>query len=241
MPEGDTWTRAAPPIPSGDAGDPRLLIWLSPAFPVGAYAYSHGLELAVERGWLEGVDGLEAWLCDLTLCGSLRNDLILLAEAWRATTASDLVALGDVAALALALQPSAERRLESVTQGNAFLATVSTAWPSPRLAAARPCLGDEVTYPVALGCTAAAHAIACEAMLVGYGTAFVSNLVSAAIRLSVVGQTDGQRVISALMAPVRATAQFSSRSSLDDLGSATLLSDLASLAHETQYTRLFRS
>ncbi len=220
--------------------DPRLLVWLSPAFPVGAFAYSHGLELAADRGWVRDRDGLTDWLADLVTLGSLRNDLVLLAEAWRAVAADDAARLAAVAELALALQPSAERHLEAVGQGTAFVATVTDAWASAPLPLPLR-KGEDVAYPVAVGAITARHGIALDGTLAAFSIAFVSGLVSAAIRLSIVGQTDGQRVVAALMKPIATVARWAATSTLDDLGGATLRSDLASLAHETQYSRLFRS
>lgn len=221
--------------------DPRLIVWLSPSFPVGAFAYSHGLELAADRGWVRNRDDLSAWIADLIACGSLRNDLILLSAAWRAATASATTTLGEINNLALALQPSAERRLEAVTQGNAFFATLGAAWSTPSLASLAAAFDGDIAYPVAVGAGTAAHEMTLASVLHAYAIAFVSNLVSAAIRLSIVGQTDAQRVIAAAMPALEDAATFAVDASLDDLGSATFRSDLASLAHETQYSRLFRS
>lgn len=224
-----------------DRIDARLLLWLSPAFPVGAFAFSHGLELAADRGWVRDRAGLEGWLADLVACGSLRNDLILIGNAWRAAERSDSVSVGKVNALALALQPSAERRLETVTQGNAFIGTIEAAWPSEGLAVVRHSLDGEVAYPVAVGVVAAAHGIGLDGTRIAYALAFVSNLVSAAIRLGLIGQTDGQRVMAVLMPAIERLVGETSTAALDEIGGATLRSDLASLAHETQYSRLFRS
>ena len=228
-------------IESTIAIDPRLLVWLSPSFPVGGFAYSHGLELAADRGWVRTRDELQAWLLDLIELGSLRNDQILLAAAWRAATAADDQALRDISDLALALQPSAERRLEAVTQGNAFLATLRAAWPADATNSVLDRPAGDIAYPVAVGAGVAVHAIPLAGTLVAYSLAFVSNLVSAAIRLSIVGQTDGQRVIANLMPTLMRTAEVASAAELDEIGSAAIRSDLASLAHETQYSRLFRS
>lgn len=225
----------APPV------DARLLIWLSPAFPVGAFAYSHGLELAADRGWVCDRAGLAAWLGDLVEVGSLRNDLILLASAWRAATIADAAALVHANALALALQPSAERRLETVTQGNAFTAAVRDAWARDAATDAIDALTGDIAYPVAVGAWTGVHAMPLAGTLQAYALAFVSNLVSAAIRLSIVGQTDGQRVIAGLMPAIQSAAQAALDTTFDDVGTATLRGDVASLAHETQYSRLFRS
>jgi urease accessory protein len=221
--------------------DPRLLVWLSPAFPVGAFAYSHGLELAVDRGWLRNATDLQVWLSILVSKGSLRNDLVILAAAWRAADALDFTALAAANDLALALQPSAERHLETVTQGNAFLATLAAAWPCERLSMVMESLSGDLAYPVAIGLGAASHGVAMAATLNAYGVGFVTSLTSAAIRLSLTGQTDGQRVIAALMPLLAREAVAAEAATLDDVGGSTLRADLASLAHETQYSRLFRS
>jgi urease accessory protein len=216
------------------------MAWLSPAFPVGAFAYSHGLEFAHEAGDLPGRAALEAWLADLLARGSGRNDAILLAAAWRAAGAGDAAGLASVNELALALQPSAERLLETTTQGNAFVAALLAAWPAPGLALLQE-IGTDIAYPVAVGAAAAAHELPLIETVEAFLLAFAANLVSAAVRLGIVGQTDGQRVTAALAPRAAGIAAESPGWTLDDLGSATLRSDLASLRHETQYTRLFRS
>ena len=219
----------------------QLLLWLSPAFPVGGFAFSHGLEWAAERGWVKDRVTLEAWLVDLVTLGSIANDLVLLAAAWRAATAGDDAALREAAELAVALQPSAERHLEAVTQGGAFVAQIEAAWPCDAVARLKGMQGGEITYCTAVAVAAAGHSIALGAVLGGYGLAFAGNLVSASVRLGVVGQTDGQRVLAALVPVIETAARRASASTLDDLGGACWRSDLASLQHETQYTRLFRS
>jgi urease accessory protein len=220
----------------------ELLVWLSPSFPVGAFAYSHGLEWAREAGDVRDAASLEAWLADLLAHGAARNDAILLTAAFRAALSGDDGALHDAAELALALSTSAERRLETTTQGNAFLLAIARTFPcepAQRLRAKIFC--GEVAYPVALGTAAAGHAIPLPDLLRAYALAFVQNLVSAAIRLGIVGQTDGLRVVAALMPAVEALAAEAQDLTLEDCGGAAFRSDLAALRHETQYTRLFRS
>jgi urease accessory protein len=217
---------------------PQLLLWLSPAFPVGAYAYSQGLERAVEARLVHGRSDVEAWLADLFACGAARSDLIVLSAALRA---QQVVDLAHINAFALALQPSAERYLETTQQGGSFLDTVSASWPHAGLDTFRSAVRGAVAYPVAVGVTAAAHAIPVSDTLSAYGHAIASNLTSAAIRLSLLGQTDAQRVLATLSPVIDQTARFAETSTLDDIASATFSADLASLEHETQYTRLFRS
>ncbi|MBS0244268.1 MAG: urease accessory protein UreF [Proteobacteria bacterium] len=221
--------------------DPRLLVWLSPSFPVGAFAYSHGLEWAAGQSLVHDRATLEAWLVDLVELGSLRNDLIFVAAAWHAVVTNDAKQLIDLNDLALALQPSAERHLESVTQGTSFVRVMRDAWPTSALAPVTEALAEAAANPIAVGACTAAHGIALPGTLLAYAIAFATNLTSAAIRLSVVGQTDAQRVLATHMPRLDAAARAAETHTLDDLGGATLRSDLASLAHETQYTRLFRS
>ena len=221
--------------------DILLTLWLSPAFPVGAFAYSHGLEWAAEAGDVRDEATLVAWLTDLVEHGSARTDAILLAEALRVTSAREAARLQEVNDLALALAPSSERRLETAQQGRSFHAAIAAAWSNEAVEWASETLTDEIAYPVAVGIACAAHAIparrACEAFALG----FVANLVSAAVRLSIIGQTQGQRVLAALAAPVAALGAKAALAGLDDLGSSAFRSDIASMRHETQYSRLFRS
>ena len=218
-----------------------LLVWLSPSFPVGAFAYSHGLEWAVEAGDISNAATCEAWISDLLVHGSGYNDAIIMAAAYRAVTIRDRATLGVVAELAVAMQPSSERHLEATAQGNAFLTAARAAWEVPSLAFLKSAWDGDVAYPVAVGALSAGHDIPLSTTLDAFILAFSATLVSAAVRLGPIGQTDAQRILAALMPTIRKTAILASTSTLDDLGSAAFRSDLASLRHETQYTRLFRS
>src|SRR4051812_42453648 len=218
-----------------------LMAWLSPAFPVGGFAYSHGIEWAHEDGDVTDAASLEAWLAALLAHGAARNDAILLAASHLAAQAQDERSLAEAAELALALATSAERRLETVTQGDAFRLACAAAWPCPAFDFFDRAWPESVAYPVAIGVAAAGHGIPLEAALEGFVFAFLSNLTSAAVRLGALGQTDGQRVLAALTPNARALAAFAIDATLDDLGGAAFRSDLAALRHEAQYTRLFRS
>lgn len=217
-----------------------LFCWLSPAFPVGGYAYSHGLEWAAEAADVRDAATLSAWLATVLCEGAGRSDAILLGAAHRAVSAGDDAELVAVNDLALALAPSAELRLETAQQGRSFLSTVRATWPADRLEQAGVGL-DEVAYPVAVGLAAAAHGIGLTETARIYVTAFAANLVSAAIRLAPIGQTAGQRVLAGLAPLLAATADRAIGLDLDDVGGPTFRADLGSFRHETQYTRLFRS
>lgn len=216
-----------------------LMAWLSPTYPVGAYAYSHGLEWAVEAGDVRDEASLAAWLDDVVERGSLRNDLILADNAHR--VAGDGTALAAVNDLALALAPSRELHLETSQQGRSFLDATREAWPCPALDGVAAALPEAVAYPVAVGAAAGAHGVAAGPMRAAYGLAFVQNLVSAALRAAPVGQAAGTRVIAGLTPRVAALAESVAGLDPDAVGSATFRLDLGSFRHETQYSRIFRS
>ena len=219
----------------------RLLTWTSPAFPVGAYTCSHGLEWAVEAGAVRDAAGLRAWLADVVLHGAGRSDAVLFAAVHRAVSARNWPAVAEAAELALALQPSAERRLEATIQGRAFLTAVESVWPSPVLGRFREVWSDEIAFPVAFALAAAAHALPLAPALRGFLHAFAANLVSAGVRLVPLGQTAGLEVLAELEPVAERALAEALVSSLDDVGGAVLLADIASMRHETQYTRLFRT
>ncbi len=212
----------------------RLMTWLSPAFPVGAFAYSHGLERAIHDGLIADRASLVAWLDALLEGGSGWNDAVLLAEAWRSASAgAGLVA---VAELAIAMAGSRERHMETTLQGGAFVDAM-TAWGG-----GEPASGEGLMpYSVAVGAAAARHAIRLEDALVAYLHAFASNLVQASVRLVPLGQRDGVGALAALEPVVLRVARKAAASTLDDLGSCTLVADIMAMNHETQYSRVFRS
>ncbi len=216
----------------------RLLAWLSPAYPVGAFSYSHGIETAVEESFIKDRASLIVWLETVLREGTGRVDGALFASAWRAVDADDWPMFHAVAERAAAWRGSSEMALESRQQGASFLSITRRAWPHPFFAD----VGDELALPVAVALAAAAHGIALEAALGGYLHAFTANLISAAVRVVPLGQTDGQLALAALEPAVQnAVETAASVTDLDEVGTATPLLDWCSLRHETQYTRLFRS
>ncbi|WP_407160687.1 urease accessory protein UreF [Bradyrhizobium sp. STM 3557] len=218
----------------------RLMTFLSPAFPVGAFSYSSGIEWAVEAGDISDAASLHDWLSAMLADGAGFCDAVFFVEAHRAMDLGDMAALREVAELAAAFVPSRERQLETTTQGRAFIDIVRAAWNCDGLDEA-VALCDAIVYPAAVGLVSAAHDIPRASALHAFLHAVVSNWISAGSRLIPLGQTDSQRVLAALESVVAATAARALHASLDDLGSATFRADLASLRHETQYTRLFRS
>ena len=219
----------------------RLMAWLSPSYPVGAFSYSHGLEWLVEDGSIESCDSMVMWIEDILLRGSGRNDAILFACAWRAATQQDMERLRDVRDHGTAFAGSAERHLEAHAQGRAFCDITRRTWTSSTL---DRLLAEErrpVPYPVAVAAAAFDHGIALEPALGAYLHAFMANLVSAGLRLVPLGQTDGQRAMIALEPVIDALTQEAQGLDLSHLGSSALMADMAAMKHETQYTRLFRT
>ncbi len=221
----------------------RLQAWLSPAFPIGGFSYSHGLEQAAALGWVHDRETLVDWLDTDLRYGAGRTDAILLAAAYRAVAASG-DGIAEIAELAAALRGTSELALESTTQGISFLATIRKAWPHQTLDDLHILMASNrttPTFPVVVGAACAAHGIPLPLALQFTLHAVVANYVNASLRLIKMGQTDGQHAIAALEDAVIETAREALEASLDDIGSASLSVDIASMRHETQYSRLFRS
>jgi urease accessory protein len=222
----------------------KLMTWLSPNFPVGAFAYSHGLEYAVETGTVSDAETLTQWVAGILTFGAGRVDAALFRAAHEAETRQDDDHLARIAELGEAQRATREMALESAQQGRAFLDTLLKVWPEPRLEAWQASLaltGREPAYAVAVAVASAAAGIALAPTLNAYLHGFAANLVSAGVRLVPLGQTDGQRAMAKLEATVLAAVDNVLRRDPDDFGSAAVTVDWMSMQHETQYTRLFRS
>lgn len=212
----------------------KLLIWLSPAFPVGAFAWSAGLETAIVTRHVHDRVSAERWIAGNLARGGIRTDAILLAHAHR--VAGNAHALRDLADLCLALTPARERHDETLAMGDAFVAAAQ-AWPvAGQEALPRPC-----PYPIAVGAVTAAHGMALQAVLTAFLTAVVQGQVSVAVRLVPIGQGDGLAIVAALEQAVSAAAAQYQHLGLDAIGAVAYATDIAQMAHETLPTRIFRS
>jgi urease accessory protein len=219
----------------------RLVTWLSPAYPVGAFSYSSGIEWAVEAGDIVDAQTLRHWLEAMLADGSGMNDGIFFSQAHRATANADDVALREIAELAAAFAPTRERYIETTNLGRAFIDVTNAAWPCPALTKFQKLWNGAVAYPVAVGVACAGHVIPLASATQVFLTALTANWISAGGRLIPLGHTESQRLLSALEPTVAKTAERVLAATLDDLGSATFRADIASAMHETQYTRLFRT
>lgn len=237
-----TMTMTTTTISTDAAALARLLAWLSPAYPVGAFSYSHGLETAVEEGVVTRREELVAYTGAALLHGAGAVDAGLLALAWRAADAADAARLDDVTELAAAWRGTAELSLEAMQPGGAFATVTAAAWPEPRFSAFAARQAGRLTHAVAFGAAAAFHAVPLRPALLGWLSAFAANIVSAGVRLVPLGQTDGQVATAALLPAVEAAAEAAlALRRPEELGSCAAVIDLFSMRHETLYTRLFRS
>lgn len=231
----------SPFVMTTDAALYRLMTWLSPSYPLGAFSYSHGLEYAVEADLVRDRAGLCDWVATAVAAGAGRSDGALLAAAWEAAAADDGLRLDALVELASAWRGTAETALESRALGAAFLTATRAAWPHPLLDALALRHRGEVALPVALGTAAAAHGVPLAAALTAYLHAFAAALVSAGQRLVPLGQTDGQRAIAELESVIAAAVASILATPIEQIGTAAPLLEWCSMRHETQYTRLFRS
>jgi len=222
----------------------RLQSWLSPAFPAGSYSYSHGLEWAVEAGYVDDRQSLVDWLEADLRHGSGRNEAIFFKEAWLYARKNDQKGLVEISELAAAYRGTSEFALESSQPAAACLAIFKKVWPDRTLDLLAEMLRERQTSPaiaVVLGVRFAGEGTPVTVALPAFLQSYVANLVTAGVRLIPLGQTDGQLAVAELEHVIEAASAQAAASTIDDLGSASFMVDLASMAHETQYTRLFRS
>jgi urease accessory protein len=217
--------------------DPRLhLMHLSsPALPVGAYAYSQGLEYAIEAGWLEG-EALADWLRDGLLLGVARLDLPVLLRAHRAARARDEYALDEWNDRLLAFRETSELLLEDQQIGAALwrlLGTLQASW--------RPKLAQRPGYALAFAVACVNWDIDTDAALQGYCYSWLENQVTAATKLVPLGQSAAQALLMELFESIARACEIASVIEDDDLGMSLPGLALASCGHERQHTRLFRS
>lgn len=216
----------------------RLMAWTSPAYPVGGFSYSHGIEMAVEDGRLRKQADLVAYIASVLRQGAGRVDAVLFAKAHRAPDDSTL---DEIAELAAAWRGTAETALEATQQGGSFASVTVSCWPDPRFAAFAARHRGRLSHAVAFGAAAGMAGIPLRPALFAFLQGFCANLVSAGVRVIPLGQTDGQIATAALLPIITECADAALTTPLDELGTASPLLDMLSMRHETQYTRLFRS
>ena len=203
-----------------------VMQWMSPAFPIGGFAYSHGLEWAIDKDHVSNGEKLQKWITDLLEYGSLRTDAIFISLILRGHDAKKMNELS------MALCPAGERLLETKLQGSAFTKVIEDVWQQD--------IG-ELSLPIAVALAAKNQSIEQDLILPAYLQAFCSNLISAAIRLIPIGQTEGQRIMLELYTTISDLVQTASESEIDDLNSACFFSDVSAMEHEYLQPRIFKT
>ena len=204
-----------------------LLNWMSPAFPIGSFAYSYGLEFAIAENEITTQSDVECWIADLITQGSGWNDAMMFAQCW--TGVSE-----DLNDLALSMASSSERYLETTQLGKSF-AIAASVFTNVKF----PC-GD-LAYPVAAGVACKSMGVDQHSALLAFLQGFAASQVSVAVRLVPLGQTAGLHVLKNLIPIISETGNRAATATLDDLGSCTLLADIASMKHEHLQPRIFRT
>ena len=205
-----------------------LAQWLSPAFPIGAFAYSHGLEGAAEAGWITDATSVEVWLRDILSSGAGRTDSLIIAASYNAKTPKVIT---EIDKIVRAFAVSAERRTEIIMQGKAFCNAID-GWNIK---------SKPFTYPVAIGYAAARKKLPLMTTQELYLLSFLSNLVAASQRLLPVGQKAGVDILRRLTPLCQEIATKTNHGDITKLKSETFLSDISSMRHEHQITRVFRT
>ena len=218
-----------------------LLTWFSPSFPIGSYAYSHGLEYAIESKIVKNTSDLSDWISDFLHYGTCYNDGIIISNAYDAVTKNNLKKLEEISLIAKAFNPTKEISLESYQQGVSFAHAVSKSLNCKKFDKLITIINENISYVIAVACAGAVCNINKLDLVNAYFHAFISNLISAALRLMSIGQTESQILIIKFKKEVELLTNKILLNSLDDLGSSVLIGDWCSAKHEKQYSRLFRS
>ena len=206
----------------------KVMAWLSPSYPIGSFAYSHGLEFEIASGNITEKQEVKQWVEDLLKFGSGWNELVLFSLAYK----SDINSLDELSNFAKALAQSKERYEETLALGRAFAKVTS------KLVMVT---GQEMPLPIVMGMCAKNEDISLEYILPLFAHNFVANLISVAVRLAPLGQTAGQQVLFELFATIEEVANKALVASIADLGTSCILADIASMKHEILKTRIFRS
>ena len=201
-----------------------LQSWFSPNFPIGSYNFSHGLETAIEIGFVQNSLSLETWISDLVFYGSGKTDCILLANSYEGLNINDL---------AFALCSSKERWLETTQLGKSFGKNIKENWGYN--------IEDNLSFPVAIGKAGAHFLIPLEQLIIAFLQSFVSNLIIIGIKHIPLGQSDGQKILINLIPIIKQQALIYKDYKLTDIGSASFISDLTSMLHETEKNRIYQT
>jgi urease accessory protein len=214
----------------------RLLQLVSPALPIGAFAYSQGLETAVDLGWVHDAKSAERWLGGLCSGALGTLDIAVFARLYKAFSAADEGSAAYWNAFLLANRGAAELRAEDMHLGAALNKVLTTLLPHhKRLPLASP------AYATAFAYAAVTFQIERDVAALGFGFAWAEGQVSAAVRLVPLGQSEGQRILMNLTQPLQDSVQRGLELLDHEISNTAPGQVMAAALHETQYARLFRS
>ncbi|MGB1983599.1 MAG: urease accessory protein UreF [Candidatus Puniceispirillaceae bacterium] len=213
--------------PMSDSSRDMMILqnWFSPAFPTGAFSYSHGLETAIQDGLVTDETHLQHWLEMLLVCGTGRNDGLFIKAAYEGAVEANR--------LCLALSAGKERQQESIELARAFSQVVRASYDI--------CLPEGLAYPVAVGMAARQADIDMRLTIQSYLQGFVGNLISVGVRAIPIGQQAGQNCLVGLYPVIEQLMAELDTASLDDVGSAAVMSDLMAMKHEISIPRIYRT
>jgi len=206
----------------------KVMAWLSPSFPLGAFAYSHGLEFEISEGNVTTSEELYEWLKDILRFGSVWNDLVLFCNSYK----TDVNSLNELSGIAKAFAQSKERYYETIEMGNAFSKIISSI---------EGVYLKGMPLPIIMGYIAKIENVSLPYILPLYAHSFISNLISVSIRLLPLGQTDAQKLLFSLFPIIDDVSKEALKSNIGDMRNKCVLADLASMKHETLKVRLFKS
>jgi urease accessory protein len=216
-----------------------LLQLASPALPVGAYSYSEGLETLIDTGTIENKQSLKHWLEQELRYGAIRLEAAVMVRAYNSAKLGDIEALSYWNNWLSAARETEELRSSSWQMGRSLIRLLLEL--QPQLAQSANVVGNPCNYAIAFGIAAAHWQIDLSAAILGYLHSWTTNLITAGVKLIPIGQTAGQQLLLEIHANLSSAAQEILALEDDDLNSCGWGLSLASMAHETQYTRLFRS
>ena len=202
-----------------------LQAWFSPAFPTGAFSYSHGLEAAIQHGLVSDKDSLTRWISCLLTSGSGWNDGLFLKAAYEG--------ISDVNSLCLALCSSRERYQETIELGKSFSRAVNCSYGAE--------LAQGLAYPVAVGIAARRRNIDIKLTTQSYLQAFAASLISVGVRIIPIGQQAGQDCLVTLCRIIEQVNNKLDVAGLEQLGSASFMSEIMSMMHEKSNPRIYRT
>ncbi len=199
-----------------------LQIWFSSSFPVGSYAYSHGLEAIIDNKLINNKNDVEEFLNALLFNGTLRNEYIFIKSIYEGKEINNLI---------LSSASSKERQIEMVDMGNSFRKIMKQSWDFE--------LAENTAFTYCLTKAAIHFNIKFDYLIKFYLQSFISNLINVCVKHIPISQKDGQKLNVIFINQIQDFLQKSEKLNLEDIGSTFFIGDLFSIKHENLETRIY--